>query len=72
MVAVNGRRIGVSSRPPRDPGAEAYTARLAVDVTPRLRGRITIVAFQRGLTVAEMLRALLEHEYGDSGGPGDD
>lgn len=44
--------------------ADAYTARLTIDVTPVLRGRIKITAFERGITVAVMLRALLEREYG--------
>lgn len=48
--------------------AEIYTARLTVDVTPALRGRIKVVAFRRGETVADMLRALLEREYPDEGG----
>ena len=43
----------------------AYTARLTIDVTPALRGRIKITAFERGITVAEMLRTLLEREFGD-------
>ena len=43
--------------------ASAYTARLTVDVTPELRGRIKIAAFRRGLTAADMLRALLEREF---------
>lgn len=47
---------------------DPYTARLTIDVTPVLRGRIKITAFERGLTVAEMLRTLLEREYGDAGG----
>ncbi len=78
MAAVNPRRVPLGPRPARDPGAEAwvrggegtpgkaelYTARLTVDVTPELRGRIKVTAFERGLTVAEMVRALLEHEYG--------
>ena len=42
-----------------------YTARLTIDVTPVLRGRIKITAFERGITVAEMLRTLLEREFGD-------
>ncbi|MGJ0454300.1 MAG: ribbon-helix-helix protein [Methylocystis sp.] len=42
---------------------EEYTARLTIDVTPKLRGRIKIIAFERGLTVADMLRALLEREF---------
>lgn len=40
-----------------------YTARLTVDVTPDLRGRIKIAAFQRGVTVADMLRDLLAREF---------
>jgi hypothetical protein len=34
-----------------------------VDVTPVLRGRIKIAAFQRGQTVADMLRELLAREF---------
>ena len=40
-----------------------HTARLTVDVTPELRGRIKIAAFRRGLTAADMLRTLLEREF---------
>jgi hypothetical protein len=40
-----------------------FTARLTIDITPQLRGQIKIVAFERGVTVAEMLRQLLEREY---------
>jgi hypothetical protein len=47
-----------------------FTARLTIDVTPALRGRIKIAAFQRGITVADMLRALLEHEFPGDGGAG--
>ncbi len=39
------------------------SARLTVDVTPALRGRIKVVAFRRGLTAADMLRGLLEREF---------
>jgi hypothetical protein len=44
--------------------ASIYTARLTIDVTPALRGRIKVIAFERGVTAAEMLRELLEREYG--------
>jgi hypothetical protein len=47
-----------------DPG---FTARLTIDVTPALRSRIKIVAFRRGITVADMLRALLAREYPEDG-----
>ena len=43
--------------------AAAFTARLTIDITPALRGRIKIAAFQRGLTVADMLRDLLAREF---------
>ena len=46
--------------------ASIYTARLTIDVTPALRGRIKVVAFRRGLTAADMLRELLEREYPES------
>ena len=53
---------------PSAPAAPAYTARLTIDVTPALRGRIKITAFERGITVADMLRTLLEREFGDAAG----
>ena len=52
-----------------DRGAgDEFTARLTIDVTPALRGRIKVVAFRRGLTVADMLRTLLAREFPDEGG----
>lgn len=58
--------VKASDRGP--PAANAYTARLTIDVTPILRGRIKVTAFRRGQTVAEMLRALLEREFPDDFG----
>jgi len=49
--------------PARRPDALAYTARLTIDITPELRGRIKVAAFQRGVTVADMLRELLSREF---------
>jgi hypothetical protein len=46
-----------------------FTARLTIDVTPALRGRIKVAAFQRGQTVADMLRELLIRAFPDT--PGD-
>ena len=77
MTERNSRR-GFAARP-GDPDAwvrtpepaphraptDEFIARLTIDVTPALRGRIKITAFQRGLTVAEMLRALLDREFPD-------
>jgi hypothetical protein len=45
--------------------ATTYTARLTIDVTPALRGRIKVAAFRQGVTVADLLRALLEREFPD-------
>lgn len=42
---------------------EAFTARLTIDITPELRGRIKVAAFRRGVTVAVMLRELLALEF---------
>ncbi len=75
-MSPRGSKTSFSARP-RDPEAwvrspdartevaPAYTARLTVDVTPALRGRIKVTAFQRGLTVADMLRTLLEREFSE-------
>ena len=75
-------RAPIGSRPAADPAAQAwirqanavisgkadiYTARLTIDVTPTLRGRIKVIAFERGVTVAEMLRVLLEREFDSKG-----
>ena len=74
----NAKRVGIGARPPANPHAEAwirqgdayalgkgdlYTARLTLDVTPALRARIKIAAFGQGVTVAELLRGLLEREF---------
>ncbi|MDK4713258.1 hypothetical protein [Rhizobium sp. CNPSo 4039] len=53
---------------PRVPDAAIYTARLTIDVTPDQRARIKIAAFQRGVTVADMLRELLAREFPQSNG----
>ncbi|MFG1275164.1 hypothetical protein [Xanthobacter flavus] len=47
---------------------DAFTARLTIDVTPDLRGRIKIAAFSRGQTVADMLRDLLAREFPPTSG----
>jgi len=75
------KRSPIGRRPAADPAAQAwiqqqagapgktqsYTARLTIDVTPALRGRIKVIAFERGVTVAEMLRELLEREFASTG-----
>ncbi|MHC1547923.1 hypothetical protein [Phyllobacterium sp. K27] len=47
----------------RAQAADDFSARLTIDVTADMRGRIKIAAFQRGQTVADMLRALFEREF---------
>lgn len=46
-----------------DGPAPVYGARLTIDVTPALRGRIKVAAFQHGVTAAAMLRTVLEREF---------
>ncbi|MCB4767081.1 hypothetical protein LGR54_00545 [Ancylobacter sp. Lp-2] len=55
--------IKASDAPPRDSDAGGFNARLTIDVTQDLRGRIKIAAFRRGVTVADMLRDLLAREF---------
>jgi len=57
------RWIKAADVPPRNGDAGGFTARLTIDVTPALRGRIKIAAFGRGVTVADMLRDLLAREF---------
>lgn len=58
--------VRAAEKPAQDPAA-AFTARLTIDVTPAMRGRLKVTAFQRGQTVADMLRALLDREFPDDG-----
>ena len=60
-------RPGAAEAWVRSAGGE-FTARLTIDITPELRGRIKVVAFRRGITVADMLRALFAREFPDSDG----
>ena len=63
------RRLGAGAGTDRRRAtAEDFSARLTIDVTPALRGRIKVAAFRRGMTVADMLRALLDREFPDDGG----
>lgn len=55
--------IKAADTSPHNGNAAGFTARLTIDVTPDLRGRIKIAAFQRGITVADMLRELLAREF---------
>jgi len=77
-ASTSSRRAPIGRRPGADPAsvwvhkdelanapirATLFTARLTIDVTPELRGRIKLAALRRGVTAAEMLRELLEREY---------
>ena len=76
-MSAGGARRGFAARPgdaeswiktPEAPSrhgdeAPAFTARLTIDVTPALRGRIKVAAFRRGITVADMLRDILAREF---------
>ena len=78
MSSPRSKRVGIGARPPANPHAEAwirqgdtdalnkadlYTARLTLDVPPAMRARIKVSAFTRGVTVAELLRGLMEREF---------
>ncbi len=77
-VKRTGKRVGIGARPLANPHAEAwirqgevgalnkgdlYTARLTLDITPALRARIKVSAFTQGVTVADLLRGILEREF---------
>ncbi len=81
MTARNGKRgcaarpvepdgwIRADDTPPKRSGdAAVYSARLTIDITPELRGRIKIAAIRRGGTVTDMLRELLAREFPDTSG----
>lgn len=53
---------------PRSGETGPFSARLTIDVTPDLRGRIKVAAFRRGVTVAEALRELLAREFPPNSG----
>lgn len=56
--------VKTADMPAQRGGSSAgFTARLTIDVTPELRGRIKIAAFQRGTTVADLLRDLLGRTF---------
>lgn len=78
MSGERSKRAAIGTRPPADPQTEAwvrqgdasavqkgdlYTARLTLDVTPAMRARIKVSAFTQGITVADLLRALLVREF---------
>ncbi|CAH0210521.1 hypothetical protein SRABI70_01976 [Pseudomonas sp. Bi70] len=75
---MKSKRIGIGARPMADPRAEAWiqqrveagrqqddrqTARMTLDVTPALRTRIKLKSIERGVTMAQMLREVLEREF---------
>ncbi|HBS78594.1 MAG: chromosome partitioning protein ParB [Pseudomonas sp.] len=80
MSRFSTKRTVIGARPPANPEAEAwvrqgdacgvqkanlYTARLTLDITPEMRARIKVSAFTQGMTVADLLRELLEREFSE-------
>ena len=61
-------RKAKSTPPKTNAKGDHFTARLTIDVTPGLRSRIKIAAFQRGITVARMLRNLLSRHFPNDAG----
>ena len=76
--APRAKRVGIGARPPANPRfgvrirqgsaddlqkGDLYTARLTLDITPAMRSRIKVSAFTQGVTVADLLRTLLEREF---------
>ncbi|WP_234190168.1 hypothetical protein [Shinella sp. NM-101] len=62
------RWIKTSETPKPEAKADIFTARLTIDVTPGLRGRIKIAAFARGITMSDLLRDLLAREFPERAG----
>lgn len=60
---VHSRADGAGSALPTK--ADLYTARLTIDVTPALRGRLKVAAYQQGITLTDLVRVLLEREFPD-------
>jgi len=46
--------------------SELYRARLTIDITPELRKRLKIAAISNRLTVAAMVREVLEEVFGSA------
>ena len=79
---MTGKRITIGAKPTMEPEhwvrqrerstqghsvkVNPHTARLTVDVTPALRGRIKLTAFRTGVTVAELVRGILEERFPDA------
>ena len=76
--APRAKRVGIGARPPANPHAEAWIrqgsaddlqkgdldpARLTLDSPPAMRSRIKVAAVTQGVTVADLLRTLLEREF---------
>lgn len=60
-----GSRLSVSDERPR---SQTHTARLTLDITPAQRQRIKLAAIAQGVTVAELLRNLLDREFAAADG----
>jgi hypothetical protein len=62
--------MGPDARAPSDQRGEGCSLSRTADdrCHARLRGRIKVAAFQRGVTVPDMLRDLLSREFPDNAG----
>ena len=66
MSSARGKRIAIGARPPANPEAEAWIRQgdaNGVQKGDLYTARLKVSAFTQGVTVAELLRALLEREF---------
>ncbi|WP_336966684.1 hypothetical protein [Sphingobium aquiterrae] len=47
--------------------ADAFSARLTIDVTPAMRQRLKLAAIAQNKTVADLMRALIDQHFPDTG-----
>ncbi len=47
--------------------ADAFSARLTIDVTPAMRQRLKLAAIAQNKTLADLMRALIDQHFPDTG-----
>lgn len=52
--------------PGKADAADAFTARLTIDVTPAMRRRLKMAAVEQGATVADLMRSLIDRHFPDT------
>lgn len=65
-IPMDGSKPGDTPTPPRNGAAVTFHGPPHHRHHARLRGRIKIAAFRRGVTTSEMLRELFEREFPDT------